>query len=93
MPITLQRQPGTWRIDLSVWLRDPHATARHEALRESITDEQWDAVLPIKDVWHRLPGYPDQIGGLVIYAAVLDHGVRTPQQFAAWLVEHRPAQP
>ena len=95
VPIILQRQPGTWRIDLSVWLHDPHAnvTAWHEALRESITDEQRNAVLRIKDVWHRLPGYPDQIGGWEIYTAVLDHGVRTPQQFAAWLAGHGPTQP
>jgi hypothetical protein len=44
-------------------------------------------VLRIKDVWHRLPAYPDQVGGLEIYTAVLDDGVRTPEQFAAWLTE------
>lgn len=93
--ITLQRQLGTWRIDLSVWLHDPHAsvTAWHEALRESITEEQRNAVLRIKDVWHRLPDYPEQIGGVEIYTAVLDHGVRTTQQFAAWLAGHGPTQP
>ena len=93
--IALRRGSATWQIDLSVWLHDPHAnvTAWHEALRDSITDEQRDAVLRIKDVWHRLPGYPDDVGGPQIYTAVLDHGVRTPEQFAAWLAEGGPAHP
>lgn len=95
VPISLSRDNGTWRIDLSVWLHDPHAnvTAWHEALRDTITDEQRGAVLRIKDVWHRLPSYPDQISGLEIYLAVLDHGVRTPERFAAWLAEQGLAQP
>jgi hypothetical protein len=78
-----------WRIDLSLWLHDPHiqVTTWHEALRERITAEQRNAVLRIKDVWHRLPSYPDVVGGLDIYTAVLDHRVRTPQQFSAWLAE------
>jgi hypothetical protein len=42
-------------------------------------------VLRIKDVWHRRPEYPDVVGGTDIYAAVLDDGVRTPDEFAAWL--------
>jgi hypothetical protein len=29
------------------------------------------AVLRIKDVWHRLPSYPDTVGGWDIYTAVL----------------------
>ena len=69
----------------------PHrnVTRWHEDLRERITAEQRGAVLRIKDVWHRRPEYPDQVGGLDIYTAVLDHGVRTPQQFAAWLAGQR----
>lgn len=91
VPITLQRESGTWRVDLSVWLHDPHAnvTAWHRSLRDTITDEQRAAVLRIKDVWHRLPGYPDDISGWEIYTAVLDHGVRAPEQFAVWLVEQQ----
>jgi hypothetical protein len=46
------------------------------------------AVLRIKDAWHRLPSYPDKVGAREIYTAVLDDGVRTPQQFAAWLARH-----
>ncbi len=91
VPVTLSREQGTWRIDLSLWLHDPHAnlTAWHEALRDRITDEQRYAVLRIKDVWHRLPSYPDEVSGLEIYTAVLDHGVRTPERFGSWLGEQR----
>jgi hypothetical protein len=90
VPIALSRDGRTWRIDLTLWLNDPHAnlTAWHESLRERITVEQRGAVLRIKDVWHRLPGYPDQVSGMQIYTAVLDEGVRTPQQFDAWLIDH-----
>jgi hypothetical protein len=88
--ILVSRNDQTWRIDLTLWLNDPHAnvTAWHEALRETITAEQRSAVLRIKDVWHRLPDYPDRIGGLQIYTAVIDDGVRTVQQFATWLADH-----
>jgi hypothetical protein len=88
--IALSRNVQTWRIDLTLWLNDAHTsvTAWHEMLRDTITADQRSAILRIKDVWHRLPSYPDQVGGLEIYTAVLDDGVRTPQQFAAWLVDH-----
>jgi hypothetical protein len=85
--IQLARDGRTWRIDLTLWLNDPHVnvTAWHESLRDTVTADQRSAILRIKDVWHRLPSYPDRVGGLQIYNAVLDDGVRTPQQFAAWL--------
>jgi hypothetical protein len=91
VPVTLSREAIAWRVDLSLWLHDGHenVTAWHEELRERITAEQRLAVLRIKDVWHRRPVYPDEVGGVDIYAAVLDHGVRTPDEFAAWL-ESRP---
>jgi hypothetical protein len=76
-----------WRIDLSLWLYDDHAhvTAFHETLRDRLTAEQRQIILQIKDVWHRRPEYPDEVSGFEIYTAVLDHGVRTPEEFAAWL--------
>lgn len=45
-------------------------------------------MLRIKDVWHRRPAYPDQVGGLDIYTAVMEDGIRTPRQFATWLTSH-----
>jgi hypothetical protein len=88
VPITLSRDSRLWRVDLTLWLNDPHAnlTAWHEALRERITTDQRRAVLRIKDVWHRLPSYPDRVGGVQIYTAVIEDGVRTPDQFADWLI-------
>jgi hypothetical protein len=88
--ITVARKGHTWRVDLTLWLNDPHPniTAWHETLRDTVTADQRTAILRIKDVWHRLPSYPDHIGGMQIYDAVLDDGVRTPQQFATWLVVH-----
>jgi hypothetical protein len=78
---------GDWRVDLSVWLYDDHAhvTRFHEQLAERITAEERAAVLTIKDVWHRRPEYPDEVSGFEIYTAVLEHGVRTPDAFGAWL--------
>jgi hypothetical protein len=75
---------------LTLWLNDPHANvaAWHATLRDNITAYQRRAILWIKDVWHRLPTYPDQVGGPQIYTAVRDDGVRTPQQFAAWSATH-----
>jgi hypothetical protein len=89
VPVALLRGDASWRIDLTLWLHDPHAnvTAWHEALRNRITTEQRRAVLRIKDVWHRRPDYPDHVGGMDIYTAVLEDGVRTPERFAAWLTE------
>lgn len=88
--IELARHGRTWRIDLTLWLNDPHANvmAWHESLRDSVTAEQRRAILRIKDVWYRLPSYPDRVSGMQIYQAVLDDGVRTPREFAAWLAAH-----
>lgn len=87
VPFDLDIGQGRWRIDLSVWLRDLHAQVAdwHTELRDTITDEQRLAVLRIKDVWHRLPSYPDEVSGWEIYTAVLRDDVRTPEQFARWL--------
>ena len=87
VPFTVEWAAQSWRIDLTLWLHDAHlnVTRWHEELRERITAEQRNAVLRIKDVWHRRPTYPDQVGGLDIYTAVIDDGVRSPRQFATWL--------
>jgi len=76
-----------WRVDLSIWLHDPHdqVTAWHRELAARVTPEQRLTILEIKDVWHRRPEYPDEVSGLEIYTAVLEHGVRTPADFGAWL--------
>jgi hypothetical protein len=87
VPIMLRRGVVDWRLDLTVWLHDLHQnlTDWHEQLRERITAEQRAAVLRIKDVWHRRPSYPDQVSGAEIYTAVIEDGIRDPEEFAAWL--------
>jgi hypothetical protein len=93
VPVTMDRGGHTWQIDLTLWLHDPHHNVAHwhEELRERITAGQRRAVLRIKDAWHRRPEYPGEVGGLEVYTAVLEDGVRTPAQFAAWLA--RPEAP
>lgn len=88
VPIQMPWGGVEWRIDLAVWLHDLHGNVRdwHVALRERITPEERLTVLRIKDIWWRLPTYPDQVGGGEIYEAVLDDGVRTPAAFHEWLV-------
>jgi hypothetical protein len=89
IPFMIDRGGRIWRLDLTLWLHDLHQniTTWHESLRDSINDEQRAAVLRIKDVWFRLPDYPDQIGGFEIYTAVIEDGVRTPEEFGSWLAE------
>ena len=84
--LTVERA-GRWQIDLTLWLHDLHrnVTRWHEELRGRITAEQRIAVLRIKDHWHRQPAYPHRVGGLDIYTAVVDDGVRTLDEFSAWL--------
>ena len=85
----IDRGGKVWQLDLTLWLHDLHqnVTAWHEALRNKINDDQRAAVLRIKDVWYQLPSYPDKIGGLEIYTAVIEDGVRTPNEFRSWLAD------
>ncbi|GAA4948687.1 hypothetical protein [Actinoplanes utahensis] len=78
---------GAWRVDLSIWLHDDHAdvTEWHRALAARLTEEERQAILAIKQVWHRRPEYPDEVGGFDIYTAVLEHEVRTAVEFGVWL--------
>jgi hypothetical protein len=77
-----------WKIDVSLWrLGDVPRQLSFDAdtLDRRLTDETRGAILWIKDVWHRRPSYPDVVGGVEIYDAVLNHGVREPAGFAAYL--------
>jgi hypothetical protein len=77
-----------WKVDVSLWRlgdapREPSFDA--DTLRRRLTDETRGAILWIKDVWHHRPCYPDVVGAVEIYDAVLNHGVRAPAGFAAYL--------
>jgi hypothetical protein len=77
-----------WRdLDVMLLAHDLHEqnTRWHERLRDAVTPEERRAILRVKDVWHRRPEYPDTVGGVEIYTAVVEHGVRTGEEFAAWL--------
>jgi hypothetical protein len=78
-----------WKIDLSFWLSNtPHTQLAYiEYLTQKMTKETRLAILWIKDVWCHHATYPYQIGGTDIYDAVLEHGVRTPEQFRSYLLE------
>lgn len=79
-----------WKIDLSFWLADaPRGQLAHLAyLKERLTPELRLTILHLKDLWHRRPSYPYTVGGYEIYDAVLEHNVRTPDDFAAYLRDH-----
>jgi hypothetical protein len=77
-----------WKVDVSLWrLGDAPRELFFDAgtLGRLLTDETRAAILWIKDVWHRRPSYPEVVGGVEVYDAVLNHGARTPEQFAAYL--------
>ena len=80
--------PGDeWKIDVSLWSPEspPGPLAHAEELRRQLTPETKLAILWIKDVWHQVPSYPDQVSGMDTYDAVLKHGVGTPEQFGRYL--------
>jgi hypothetical protein len=77
---------GLWKLDLTVWLHAverPHR-AEAERLRSALPGQRL-AILRLKDLWRRGPYYPERIGGVDVYAAVLECGVRTPEEFSAYL--------
>ncbi len=78
-----------WKIDISIWTSDaprPHLAQIAEPERR-LTRETRLAILWIKDVWHRLPVYPYEVGGMEVYNAVLEHGARSPDDFDLYLRE------
>ena len=76
-----------WKIDVSLWSPEapPGPLVHAQELRRRLTPETRLAILWIKDVWHRMPSYPDWVSGMDVYDAVLEHGVRTPEQFGGHL--------
>jgi hypothetical protein len=78
-----------WKIDVSVWTSDAPRSqlAQLAELERRLTYETKLAILWIKDVWHRLPVYPYEVGGMEVYDAVLDYGARSPDDFDRYLQE------
>ena len=73
----------SWKID--VWFvadADRQPDLRH--IREfgpRLTPETRSAILDIKQAWVKRPEYGDSVRSVDIYTAVLDRGVRTPEEF------------
>ncbi|HEY7032937.1 MAG TPA: hypothetical protein VH482_16450 [Thermomicrobiales bacterium] len=88
--VRYEAAPGEeWRLDISLWLSDAprNQLAQAEAIRRRLSEETRLAILWIKDVWRQLPVYPSEVGGVEVYDAVLEHGVRTPEEFEGYLRE------
>ena len=82
----------SWELD--VWFihedtRQPDM--RHlESFLPRLDDETRLAILTIKDVWRRTPLYGREVSSYDCYTAVLDHGVRTVEDFQQYLhARHR----
>lgn len=77
-----------WKFDITFWLTDGPREQRARALAlRRLSRETRICILWLKDVWHRLPAYPYEVGGTDVYDAVLEHDVRTPDEFDAYLRE------
>ena len=76
-----------WKIDIPFWLHSEPRQERqfHLQLMDRLTPDARLAVLWLKDLWHSTPLYPAPVGSVDIYTAVLDHNVRSPAEFDAYL--------
>jgi hypothetical protein len=76
-----------WRLD--VWfVDDPERQSDLLHLRSMpgrLTDDKRLAILQIKTIWSARPEYRSSVRSWDIYKAVLDHGVRDPDEFERWL--------
>jgi hypothetical protein len=75
-----------WKLDISVWTNgSPEEVERHQEKLRELDASTRLAILRIKDARHRRPDYPEVVGGLEVYEAVLEHGVRTAEEFEMYL--------
>jgi len=76
-----------WKIDVSLWFAGvpPAVEAFQAELPARLTQESRLTILRLKEVWHRVPHYPDVVSGWEIYDAVLNHGVRTLDEIDVFL--------
>lgn len=56
-------------------------------MREALTDEMRLAILRLKHTWFPLTTYRNEVLSVDIYDAVLAHGVRSAEEFDAYLRE------
>jgi len=76
-----------WKLDL--WFVDDPARqpdlGHLRTLPERLTDNTRLAILRIKTLWSARPQYGTSVRSWDIYTAVLDHGVRSTDEFNRWL--------
>jgi hypothetical protein len=77
---------AAWKLDISVWTNgSPDRVKRYQEKLRELDPSTRLAILRIKNTWHQRPEYPEVVGGFEIYEAVLEHGVRTAEEFEAHL--------
>jgi hypothetical protein len=87
--IIYQGEDGNeWKIDISFWRGQGIHAEPQDDIADKLTAETRLAILWLKDVWSQLPSYRAQITSTDLYAAVLEHGVRTPDEFDTYLAQH-----
>ncbi len=83
------RTPEGERWELDIWFI--HEDTRQPDMRHlddflpRLDPETRLAIMTIKDIWRRTPLYGAEVSSFDCYTAVLDHGVRTPEQFQEYL--------
>ena len=76
-----------WKVDITIWTNGPPGDVEpyQRELPARLDDETRLAILRLKEAWHVRPEYPYGVGAYDIYVAVLDHGVRTPDELERYL--------
>lgn len=83
-----QEGRAEWKLDISFWLGEGiHPEPFQEAVEKQLTPEARLIILRIKDVWYQLPAYRNTVASTDIYDAVLQHGVRTLDDFDRYLAQ------
>ena len=84
-----------WKLDL--WFVDDPVRqpdlGHLRTLPERLTDDARLAILQIKTLWSARPQYGASVRSWDIYTAVLDHGVRSTDEFNRWLTSKLPRSP
>jgi hypothetical protein len=89
------RSPRGREWNLDIWfVDDPDRQpdlAHLQWIRAHLSVETREAILLVKSAWASRPEYRNTIKSFHIYAAVLNDGVRTRQDFEEWLARREPA--
>lgn len=79
---------SNWKIDISFWLEEGvRSEPIHDMIEQKLTPETCLIILRIKEVWWRQPSYRQEVSSVDIYDAVLQHGIRTLEEFDHYLIE------